>query len=107
MNLSPPLTFISRPIVTARNVRLEKMSSRRSFSKKPRIPSNVKLYTVAELQLATNSFSEENLLGEGSLGSVYKAVFPDGQVLPELSLASFKQLKENRKLLNKLETFLP
>ncbi|KAE8689990.1 DRT111 protein [Hibiscus syriacus] len=34
---------------------------------------------VAELQLATNSFSEENLLGEGSLGPVYRAEFPDGQ----------------------------
>ncbi|PQQ06870.1 protein STRUBBELIG-RECEPTOR FAMILY 2 [Prunus yedoensis var. nudiflora] len=33
------------------------------------------------IQLATNSFCQENLLGEGSLGSVYKAVFPDGQIL--------------------------
>lgn len=39
-----------------------------------------KVYTIAELQSATNSFSEPNLLGEGSLGSVYKAEFPDGQV---------------------------
>ncbi|KAE8725796.1 DRT111 protein [Hibiscus syriacus] len=36
-------------------------------------------YTVAELQLATNSFSEENLLGEGTVGPVYKAELPDGQ----------------------------
>nr|CAN63788.1 hypothetical protein VITISV_000288 [Vitis vinifera] len=78
--LSPP-TFMSRPIPTARNVRFEKICSRRSFSKKSRIPANAKLYTVAELQLATNSFSEENLLGEGSLGSVYKGEFPDGQVM--------------------------
>ena len=93
--LSPP-TFMSRPIPTARNVRFEKICSRRSFSKKSRIPANAKLYTVAELQLATNSFSEENLLGEGSLGSVYKGEFPDGQVLPELnmlSLASFKHIE--------------
>ena len=42
---------------------------------------NAKVYTLAELQLATSSFSEENLLGDGSLGSVYKAEFPDGQVI--------------------------
>lgn len=44
-----------------------------------------KVYTVAELQLATNSFSEENHLGEGSLGPVYKAEFPDGQVSLKLA----------------------
>lgn len=47
---------------------------------KNRMPIGVKLYTVAELQLATNFFSEHNLLGEGSLGSVYKAEFPNGKV---------------------------
>ncbi|XP_004306215.1 PREDICTED: protein STRUBBELIG-RECEPTOR FAMILY 2-like [Fragaria vesca subsp. vesca] len=33
-----------------------------------------------ELQKATNSFTEEKFLGQGSLGSVYKAEFPDGQI---------------------------
>lgn len=88
--LSPPPEFMSRPIPSTRNVRFEKISSRRSFSKKPKIPANAKLYTVGELQSATNSFSEENLLGEGSLGSVYRAKFPDGQVLFELYLISCK-----------------
>ncbi|RVW79010.1 Transposon TX1 uncharacterized 149 kDa protein [Vitis vinifera] len=32
------------------------------------------------------SYNEENLLGEGFLGSVYKAKFPNGQVLPELHM---------------------
>ncbi|CAN4114581.1 unnamed protein product [Withania somnifera] len=58
-----------------------KMSKRRSFSKKCKIPICAKLYTVAELQLATNNFSPVNLLGEGTLGSVYRAEFPDGQIL--------------------------
>lgn len=39
-----------------------------------------KVYALAELQSATNNFSQENLLGEGSLGAVYRAEFPDGQV---------------------------
>ncbi|KAG0617373.1 hypothetical protein M758_5G185000 [Ceratodon purpureus] len=38
-------------------------------------------FTVAELQAATNSFSEENLVGAGSLGQVYRAELPDGRVL--------------------------
>lgn len=53
---------------------------RRSFSRKHGIPISAKLYTVAELQLATNNFNEGNLLGEGSLGSVYRGKLPDGQV---------------------------
>jgi len=41
---------------------------------------SAKAFSVAELQAATNSFSEENLLGDGALGCVYRADFPDGQV---------------------------
>ncbi|RAL42654.1 hypothetical protein DM860_009161 [Cuscuta australis] len=42
---------------------------------------NAVQYTVAELQTATDSFSDENLLGEGSIGSVYRAQFENGKVL--------------------------
>ncbi|XP_018440600.1 protein STRUBBELIG-RECEPTOR FAMILY 7-like [Raphanus sativus] len=51
--------------------------------KKPAIvlPSNVKAYTVADLQIATDSFSVDNLLGEGTFGRVYRAQFDDGKVL--------------------------
>ncbi|PWZ06737.1 Protein STRUBBELIG-RECEPTOR FAMILY 8 [Zea mays] len=43
--------------------------------------TTVSSYTVAALQVATNSFCQDSLLGEGSLGRVYKAVFPNGKVL--------------------------
>jgi len=56
------------------------------FSKKPTIvkktvtaPANVKSYSIAELQIATGSFSVDHLVGEGSFGRVYHAQF-DGQV---------------------------
>ncbi|EPS64024.1 hypothetical protein M569_10757, partial [Genlisea aurea] len=39
-----------------------------------------KAYTVEELREATASFSASNLLGNGSLGSVYRAEFPDGKI---------------------------
>ncbi|EXB93649.1 Protein STRUBBELIG-RECEPTOR FAMILY 2 [Morus notabilis] len=61
--------------------RVEKTSRRTSFARKYGFPMKAKVYTIADLQSATSSFSEPNLIGEGSLGSVYKAEFPDGQVL--------------------------
>ncbi|KAG5043395.1 hypothetical protein JHK87_007310 [Glycine soja] len=54
---------------------------RRSFSKRSRFTGRTKVYTVEELQLATNCFNEANVLGEGSLGPVYRAKFPDGKIL--------------------------
>ncbi|KAK1287579.1 Protein STRUBBELIG-RECEPTOR FAMILY 6 [Acorus calamus] len=38
-------------------------------------------YSVADLQMATGSFSIDNLIGEGSIGRVYRAQFDDGKVL--------------------------
>ncbi|KFK38799.1 hypothetical protein AALP_AA3G161700 [Arabis alpina] len=45
------------------------------------VPSNVITYTVADLQIATNSFNVDNLLGEGTFGRVYRAQFDNGKVL--------------------------
>lgn len=43
-------------------------------------PTHVKSYSVADLQVATGSFSMDNLLGEGSFGRVYRAYSDDGKV---------------------------
>ncbi|KAA8540193.1 hypothetical protein F0562_024244 [Nyssa sinensis] len=58
------------------------------FSRKPivakkvnRAPINAISYSIADLQMATGSFSMENLIGEGSIGCVYRAQFDDGKVL--------------------------
>jgi hypothetical protein len=59
--------------------RNEKNSARKSFLIY-KAPVSANIYTLTELQLATNNFGEENLLGEGSLGSVYRAEFQNGQV---------------------------
>ncbi|KAL6987047.1 non-specific serine,threonine protein kinase [Sarracenia purpurea var. burkii] len=84
---SPQISsFSSVPVVTPMRLspnytRTARMSRRRNFPKNRKISITAKVYTLAELQSATNGFSKENLLGEGSLGSVYKAEFPNGQVL--------------------------
>ncbi|KAL4563005.1 hypothetical protein LXL04_027036 [Taraxacum kok-saghyz] len=44
-------------------------------------PITTSSYTVATLQTATNSFSQDNIIGEGSLGRVYKADFPNGKMM--------------------------
>ncbi|KAL5707887.1 non-specific serine/threonine protein kinase [Ranunculus cassubicifolius] len=78
-NKSSPALFM-RHIPSIRPGTAENMEIR-SFPRKSRNPVTAKSYTVAELQIATNTFNEENLLGEGSLGSVFRAEFPDGEVL--------------------------
>ncbi|XP_051134876.1 protein STRUBBELIG-RECEPTOR FAMILY 6-like isoform X2 [Andrographis paniculata] len=46
-----------------------------------RAPINAKAFTVADLQIATDSFNVENLIGEGAVGRVYRAQLDDGKVL--------------------------
>lgn len=55
--------------------------TRRSFSERDKYTGRTKVYTVAEVQLVTNNFSEDNLLGVGSLGPVYRAELPDNKVV--------------------------
>lgn len=43
--------------------------------------NTVKLFNVASLQQYTDSFSQENVIGKGMLGTVYKAELPDGKLL--------------------------
>ncbi|KAL6568347.1 Protein STRUBBELIG-REPTOR FAMILY 7 [Orobanche hederae] len=45
-----------------------------------RAPINVRLFSVADLQIATDSFNVDNLIGEGSVGRVYRAQLDDGKV---------------------------
>ncbi|KAK6917789.1 Serine-threonine/tyrosine-protein kinase, catalytic domain [Dillenia turbinata] len=49
--------------------------------KRVKSPITATSYTVASLQTATNSFSQEYLIGEGSLGRVYRAEFPHGKMM--------------------------
>ncbi|WOL13599.1 protein STRUBBELIG-RECEPTOR FAMILY 8-like [Canna indica] len=60
---------------------IEKSPGQNVAAKWPKVPISATSYTVASLQVATNSFSQDSLVGEGSLGRVYRAEFPNGKVL--------------------------
>jgi hypothetical protein len=42
------------------------------------------VYTVADLQVATESFSADSLIGEGAFGRVYRGQFSDQKVYSSL-----------------------
>ncbi|KAJ0695288.1 putative protein kinase RLK-Pelle-LRR-V family [Helianthus annuus] len=77
-------------------------------STKPVLPrTHVRSYTIASLQQYTNSFSQDHLIGNGMLGSVYRAQLPDGKLLAvkKLDKRVISQLKEEEfiELVNNLD----
>lgn len=76
---SPPAIKLRQPPPVLKTRTGEILGS--NFTMKYGIPICANLYTVSELQLATNNFGEGSLLGTGSLGSVYRGEFPDGKVI--------------------------
>lgn len=44
----------------------------------PPFPSSVKIFTLAEINLATEKFSSDKILGEGGFGRVYLGILEDG-----------------------------
>ncbi|KAG7012611.1 Protein STRUBBELIG-RECEPTOR FAMILY 8, partial [Cucurbita argyrosperma subsp. argyrosperma] len=59
----------------------ERLQAKNGSVKRIKSPITATSYTVASLQSATNSFSQECIVGEGSLGRVYKAEFPNGKIM--------------------------
>lgn len=60
---------------------LEEEHCRSGSLGRSKVPIIATSYSVSSLQVATNSFSQDSIIGEGSLGRVYRAEFSDGQVL--------------------------
>ncbi|KAI3984488.1 hypothetical protein MKX01_033981 [Papaver californicum] len=76
VNLRPP------PIDRLKSFDEEEFSTKPVVVKKPNAaPISSTVYSIADLQMATASFSVDNLIGEGSIGRVYQAQFDDGKVL--------------------------
>ncbi|KAL4387198.1 hypothetical protein GQ457_09G001180 [Hibiscus cannabinus] len=64
----------------AEKVTVDRISKNGSINR-TKSPITATSYTVAALQTATNSFSQEYIIGEGSLGRVYKGEFPNGKTM--------------------------
>ncbi|KAG6639717.1 protein STRUBBELIG-RECEPTOR FAMILY 3-like isoform X1 [Carya illinoinensis] len=75
----PPPFFLSEEVNAKPMVSVEVTTSR--HRSKGLNTSSVEVFTVAWLQQHTNSFSPENFIGEGMLGSVYRAELPGGKLL--------------------------
>ncbi|RRT44513.1 hypothetical protein B296_00054673 [Ensete ventricosum] len=75
---SSSITNLKPPTDT---VMVEKLHGKNTAVKPPKVPITATSYTVASLQIATNSFSQDCLVGEGSFGRVYRAEFPNGKVI--------------------------
>ncbi|XP_048233710.1 protein STRUBBELIG-RECEPTOR FAMILY 6 [Ricinus communis] len=93
--IQPPTTVSTKTFDTSASINLRpppidrhKSFDEDDFSKKPVVvkkpvtaPLDVTTYSIADLQIATGSFSIDHLLGEGSFGRVYRAQFDGGKVL--------------------------
>ncbi|XP_077224297.1 protein STRUBBELIG-RECEPTOR FAMILY 8-like isoform X2 [Tasmannia lanceolata] len=75
-----PITNL-KPLPPAEKLMGERIHGKNGSGKRPKSPITAISYTVATLQTATNSFSQECLIGEGFLGRVYRAEFPNGKVM--------------------------
>ncbi|KAM5586218.1 cold-responsive protein kinase 1-like [Rosa sericea] len=64
--------------------------------------SNLKLYSYKELQNATENFSEENKIGQGGFGSVYKGTLKDGSVAA-IKVLSGDSRQGSREFLTEIE----
>ncbi|KAJ9136389.1 hypothetical protein P3X46_033473 [Hevea brasiliensis] len=60
---------------------VERLQGNSGSIKRMKSPITATSYTVASLQTATNSFSQEFIIGEGSLGRVYRGEFPNGKAM--------------------------
>lgn len=70
----PASSSVGYKLTSLRSPSLDLQNSKRSSS----VP--VKCYSLTELLTATGNFASSRLLGEGSIGRVYKAKYADGRV---------------------------
>lgn len=88
----PPSETFKEPII-------EKVLGRKASTRRAKTPISASAYSVADLQMATNSFSQEQLLGTGALGPVYRGELSNGKLLAvrkiDLSSAPSVQKEED------------
>ncbi|KAJ4758263.1 Protein STRUBBELIG-RECEPTOR FAMILY 8 [Rhynchospora pubera] len=87
--MSPPAGSIHNSMTSMHSPFLQEINTRRchnirgriSFSNRARKLPLSRQYFASDLSVATNDYSRGALIGAGPIGSAFKAMFPDGQVL--------------------------
>lgn len=74
----PPLLAVEKVIVEP--LVPNEMTTAKHSTKTQNLRTSAKSFTIAFLQQCTNSFSPDDFIGSGMLGSVYRAQLPDGKV---------------------------
>ncbi|CAK9237713.1 unnamed protein product [Sphagnum troendelagicum] len=100
MRSSPPVQMLKAP-PSFKGIISENGTCRPNPGKSPKMDIAATAFSVADLQAATNSFAQENLIGEGSLSRVYRGDFPNGQVFAVKKLdTSVAQLQNKEEFLS-------
>ncbi|KAF5174982.1 Strubbelig-receptor family [Thalictrum thalictroides] len=89
----PPPFLVER--VTVEPIARNETTPAQSQPKISGLPTSVRSFTIASLQQYTNSFSQENFIGGGMLGSVYRAELPDGKLLAVKKLDNAASRRQN------------
>ncbi|CAA3009856.1 probable LRR receptor-like serine threonine-kinase At3g47570 [Olea europaea subsp. europaea] len=76
--LPPVAVVLSLAIIVVYVIR--RSSRSKVLLAQPTSPITIKRISYYEVLNATNNFGEENLIGEGSIGLVYKGIFSDGMI---------------------------
>ncbi|CAL4933145.1 unnamed protein product [Urochloa decumbens] len=87
---SPAAVSLKPPPKIERNQSFDDddIASKPVVKKSNAAPVKATVYSVADLQMATDSFNMDNLIGEGTFGRVYRAQFSDAKVLAVKKLNS-------------------
>ncbi|CAL4924725.1 unnamed protein product [Urochloa decumbens] len=87
---SPAAVSLKPPPKIVRNQSFDDddIASKPVVKKSNAAPVKATVYSVADLQMATDSFNMDNLIGEGTFGRVYRAQFSDTKVLAVKKLNS-------------------
>ncbi|PVH64837.1 hypothetical protein PAHAL_2G365800 [Panicum hallii] len=81
LELSSSLSSRTPPAVPRKSISDNEFENKLNHSRRSTDPINLVTYSSSDLQAATGNFHSSRLLGQGTIGGVYKAKYTDGRVL--------------------------
>jgi hypothetical protein len=80
LELSSSLSSRTPPAVPRKSISDNEFENKLNHSRRSTDPINLVTYSSSDLQAATGNFHSSRLLGQGTIGGVYKAKYTDGRV---------------------------